>query len=144
MSVIQPANILSADIDLSRINLPELQKMRESFPGHADQDLVRFLLSRNCDYNLSHDMYRRHLEWLENTPKPTKLDCLRCLNRKWMYLHGKDRDNHPLVVVRMARHSVDDRDIEEMKREQLWWFDHVYISLFAYYPHFVLDSCRNA
>ena len=32
---------------------------------------------------------------------------------------------HPLFIARVCRHDPNDRDIDEMNRQQLWWLDHV-------------------
>jgi hypothetical protein len=117
--------IRSTDIDLSVIPWGELKKMRDSFPGHEDDDLIRFLVAKDGDYSLAYEMYRKHLDWLGRNPKPTKDSILNSLSRRWTYAHGFDREGHPLLIARIARHSKDNRDLEEAIREQLWWFDHV-------------------
>ncbi len=123
--------ILSTDIDLSRIPLTEFKKLKDAFPGQHDEDLARFLLVREGNYTLAYDLFRRHLDWLEMTPKPTKESIMNCLRRKWLYHHGFDREGHPLLIAKIARHNKEERDLEEMKREQLWWFDHVRIVMQA-------------
>jgi hypothetical protein len=117
--------IRSTDINLSGVPCSELKKMRDSFPGHEDDDLIRFLIARDGDYSLAYDMYRKHLDWLERNPKPTKDSIVNCLSRRWTYVHGFDREGHPLLIAKIARHSKDNRDLQETIREQLWWFDHV-------------------
>jgi hypothetical protein len=117
--------ITSTDIDIKRVPLSEFYKMKDSFPGHNDEDLIRFLLAKDGVYSLAYDLYRKHLDWLENNPKPTKDTIINTLSRHWTYAHGYDREGHPILVARIARHSKDFRDIQEVTREQLWWLDHV-------------------
>lgn len=99
--------------------------MKESFPGHHDEDLLRFLISKDGNYSLAYDMYRKHLDWLEKNPKPYKEQILESLYRKWLYVHGYDRDNHPLLIAKISRHNKENRNIDEIILEQLWWLDHV-------------------
>jgi hypothetical protein len=47
------------------------------------------------------------------------------LVRKWIYVNGEDREQHPLMIVRMCRHNTRNRDLSEMHREMLWWLDHI-------------------
>ncbi len=42
-----------------------------------------------------------------------------------MYNHGWDREGHPLIIVRAARHNPYDRDIEQVLAVQLWIIDQV-------------------
>jgi hypothetical protein len=105
----------------------EFYKMKDSFPGHNDEDLIRFLLAKDGVYSLAYDLYRKHLDWLENNPKPTKDTIIHSLSRRWTYAHGADREGHPILVARISRHSKEFRDIHEVTREQLWWLDHVQI-----------------
>lgn len=127
--------ITSTDIDIRRIPLTEFYKMKDSFPGHDDEDLARFLLAKEGVYSLAYDLYRKHLDWLEHNPKPTKASIINSLSRRWIYAHGSDREGHPILVARISRHSREFRDINEVAREQLWWLDHVQLLLSLRLPH---------
>ena len=125
MKPLKNLKIDSTDIDQSRIQYSELNKMKESFPLHKDEDLLRFLISQQYDFTSSYLMFRSHLEWLQQTNKPNKISILKCLLKKWIYLNGYDREGHPLLIVRMNRHRRDELELNDLIMEQLWWFDHV-------------------
>lgn len=68
-------SIKSLDIDATKFSADDLIKMREEFPGRNDDDLARFLVARNGDVSAAIEMFRAHLNWLKETPKPTKESC---------------------------------------------------------------------
>jgi hypothetical protein len=117
--------IKSEDIDLSKFSIENLFLMRETFPGYCDEDYARFLIARNNNLDQAKEMFHNHLLWKESNPKPTKDSCLGLLRRRFLFLHGCDREGHPLLIAKMCRHDPYDRDLEEMNRQLLWWLDHV-------------------
>lgn len=117
------------DIDRNKVTLTELKKLKESFPGHKEEDLLRFLIIQNNNYTLAYLMYRNHLDWLKKTNRPTKDQIRSCLEKKWCFVHGHDREDHPLLIIKINRHLKNETNIEELIMEQLWWFDHVCNSL---------------
>jgi hypothetical protein len=69
------SRISSLDIDTSKFSADDLDKMKAEFPGQCEDDLARFLVARSGNYDLAADMFRTHLSWLGDTPKPTKESC---------------------------------------------------------------------
>lgn len=119
------SSISSLDINISLININELKKLKDTFPLHNEEDLIRFLILSNNNYTLCYSLYRNHLEWLNNINKPLKINIINCLKSKWSYVYGYDREEHPLLIIRVNRHRRNEFTINDLIMEQLWWFDHV-------------------
>lgn len=67
--------IQSLDIDTTKFSVGDLERMKIEFPCQSNDDLARFLIARNGNYDAAVAMFRSHLMWLRDTPKPTKELC---------------------------------------------------------------------
>lgn len=92
----------------SSLTLKMLQEMSKEFPkseGYSitKSDVVRFLVARKGNYQLSTEMMRKSLVWhKQHLPLSPSPELLRCLSTKCFFPHGVDRDGAPVLFFRGA------------------------------------------
>jgi hypothetical protein len=128
-----PVSIVSKDILTfigNKYHNKSVLTLRGEFEALSDEDIARFLIARNGDVEKARVMLQEHIKWREDYPWPIyKEECLGELHKGKVYLHGEDKDGHPLVVFRPAKNDMDIRDVGEMGRMALWWTDVIFKSI---------------
>lgn len=113
--------IYSSDIDQSKFGVEQLTQMREQFSGESDETLARFLIARNNNKEKAAELLVGHLFWKKENWPILKSSCLSELSKGKMYVHGTDKEGHPLLVYRACLNNANDRDLEEMGKLVCWW-----------------------
>jgi hypothetical protein len=85
----------------------------------------RFLLARNGDVAAATELLRNHLIWKAANMPVSKATCLNEMRKGKLYMHGFDKEGHPLMIWRASRHNALERDMDEMLRMCIWWFQYV-------------------
>ncbi len=101
-------------------------KLRGQFPGFSDEDYARFLIARDGLVDKAIEMLRAHVEWRAKNLPIYKSSCLGELVKGKVYLHGTDKEGHPIVHFRPRFNDADVRDIDEMGRMALWWAEVIF------------------
>jgi len=117
--------ITSSDIAVDSINLEVFQRLKAVFPDESDEELARFLIARNHDYDKTEEMLKAHLIWRAKNMPVSKASCLNEFSKGKLFMHGYDNEGHPLLIWRSSLHEAADRDMDEMVRLILWWFQYM-------------------
>jgi len=110
------AIIRSTDIDQSKFGNDEFQQMKAAFPEETDEVLVRFLIARNNNVAKASEMLAAHIEWRRANWPILKSSCLNEISKGKAYVHGFDKEGHPLLIYRVRFNVASDRDVDEMGR----------------------------
>ena len=54
-----------------------------------------------------------------------KASCLTEMKKGKLYVHGVDNEGHPLLIWDAGKHDCYDRDVDELVRLVIWWFQYV-------------------
>ena len=117
----RPLRILSEDIDTTRFSMDAVAEMREMFPDQDDEVIGRFLIARNGNLEKASLLLRGHLEWKITNFPVLKSSCINEISKGKLYMHGTDKEGHPLLIWRVRMNNPRDRDVEEMARMVAWW-----------------------
>jgi hypothetical protein len=117
-------NITSTDIDRSRFTVENHRALKEKFPNLDDTTIARYLIARNGDLAKATELLTKAEAWRSKRWPVLKQDCLKELRVPRIYVHGRDKEGRPLVIVNTAQHDVNNRDIEECAKASLWWMEH--------------------
>ena len=122
-------NIVSKDI-LCHMNKKfystSILKLRDKFPGFSDEDYARFLIARDGIIEKAEEMLKAHVAWRASNLPIYKESCLGEILKGKVYVHGTDKEGHPLVHFRPKLNDADTRDVEEMGRMALWWCEVIF------------------
>lgn len=113
--------ITSTDIDQTKFGIEEFNQMKEQFPAESDETLARFLIARNNKKDKAAELLVQYLFWKSTSWPVLKSSCLTEINKGKIYVHGKDKEGHPLLIYRCRFNNSSDRDIEEMGRMVCFW-----------------------
>jgi hypothetical protein len=97
--------------------------------GLSDDDLARFLIARNGNIEKSRALLLEHLVWRKSKLPIFKSSCLTEFAKGKIYMHGFDREGHPLVIYRSKLQIPAERDLDEMLNLCYWWAEKVVASL---------------
>lgn len=119
------ADIVSKDIQAlsAKYSKSLIDELKKDFPQESDETIARFLIARNGDHHKAREMMQAYIEWRVDHPQVLKETCLGEILKGKVYLHGKDKEGHPLVHFRPRFNDPDKRDLEEMGRMVRWWAD---------------------
>jgi hypothetical protein len=106
--------LTSADIDVSKFGNDEFAILKSQFPDESDETVVRFLIARNNNVAKASEMLAAHIEWRKSNWPVLKSSCLNEINKGKAYVHGVDKEGHPLLIYRVRMNVASDRDVEEM------------------------------
>lgn len=120
--------IISQDILAmsSKYSIQNIQTLKEKYSNTSldTQDIARFLIARNNDIIKADELIASHLAW-RSDPSNTvrKQDCLNEISKGKIYVHGYDKEGHPLIVFTSRLNNCKERDIQEMTKMAIWWLE---------------------
>ena len=100
--------------------------LRAKFPQFSDEDIARFLCARDGLVDKAEEMLKAHVAWRASNYPIYKDDCLGEILKGKVYVHGTDKEGHPLIHFRPRLNDADVRDVEEMGRMALWWVEVIF------------------
>jgi len=123
MDANRPLQIVSTDIDQSKYTHDSAVAMRTMFPDQDDQTIARFLIARNGNVEKASVLLKEDVEWRAANLPVYKQSCLNEIAKGKLYLHGTDKEGHPLLIWRVRFNFPKERDVDEMGRMVLWWLN---------------------
>ena len=130
----EPLALVSSDILTAPLRFREqdLLTLRSSFTKEervlnslSDETIARFLIARNGNTEKARALLVEHLAWRKVKLPLYKNSCITEFVKGKVYLHGFDREGHPLVVYRAKLQIPSDRNVEEMLNMCYWWAEKV-------------------
>lgn len=91
----------------------------------SDDDLARFIIARNGNLEKAKTLLAAHIAWRSATLPINMTSCLTEFNKGKVYLHGVDKQGHPVVVYRSKLQIPSDRNLDEMLKMCVWWAERV-------------------
>jgi len=126
--------IRSKDISTTplRFKVEDLVALRDSFTSaeregadFSPDTLARFLIARNGNVDKAKTLLVEHLAWRRATLPVLKSSCLNEFTKGKMFVHGVDKEGHPLIIYRAKLQVPSERDMDEMLRMCTWWAEKV-------------------
>ena len=98
-----------------------IEELKKTFPEESNETIARFLIARDSDITKTREMLQNHIVWRAENIPVLKESCFGELCKGKVYVHGKDKEGHPIVVYRPRLNDPDKRDLDEMGRMAVWW-----------------------
>jgi len=119
----RPLEIKSQEINTTKFTFDNLAYFRGLFPNLSDETLARFLIARNNDREKAYEQLVATEKWRTTHFPILKEDCINELRRNVVYSHGYDKEGHPIFVMATRNNNKNERDLEELGKAALWWFE---------------------
>eukprot|EP01039_Chlorochromonas_danica_P007570 gene7572-8370_t len=116
--------ITSKDIDCSLFSAENHGKLKTSFPEVDDTTIARYLIARNNDLERAKEFLGKALQWRSRRWPVLKEECVNALKKGVLFVHGHDKEGHPILHVNPYLHDVNTRDIEETAKAAMWWMEY--------------------
>lgn len=112
-------NIFSTDINVT--NYGALKQLKSLFPNEPDEVLARFIIARNYDVEKAAAQLEKHISWRSKAFPISKSANMKEISTGKAYIHGTDKDGHPLIVMNVKLFNARERDLNEQIQMSLWW-----------------------
>lgn len=90
-----------------------------------DDTLARFLLARNGNVDKAKALLEENRAWRKAKLPIYKSSCLTEYNKGKVFVHGVDKEGHPLVIYRAKLQIPAERNVDEMVNMAVWWAEKI-------------------
>jgi hypothetical protein len=116
--------ITSTDIDLDAISPENMTEMRAAFPDRADEELARYLIARNNDFDKAKAMLESALAWRAKNLPVMKADCGSEFTSGKICTRGIDKEGRPLLIYTAKLNFHGTRDLDQAGKTLIWWTEY--------------------
>jgi len=129
IAAISPSQKIELTSELVIIDKTKFSQLKEKFPNEPEESLARFLVARNYDVDMAAAQLQKHIVWRSSFLPVRKSSCLNEISKGKAYIHGHDKDGHPLIVFNVRLNWPKERDFDEQVRMSVWWVQQAIASL---------------
>lgn len=117
--------ITSAEIHL--LDFEAFDRLKKLFPDEPDESVARFLIAREYNVEKAADQLGSFISWRSTYFPIYKTDLLKEISSGVIYVHGQDKEGHPLIIYSPRIHNPKESSLEQQVKLSMWWM-HVAMS----------------
>jgi hypothetical protein len=105
----------------SKYTVDKIREIKNQCPCETDETIARFLIGANGNVVKALSALHKSIEYKKSLYPLSKSMFMDELLTEKFYVHGCDKEGHPLLVYQVRKNNVKNRDIDTTMKMLMWW-----------------------